>query len=547
MNAWLHQHHRSRRRGQSLVIIALSATALLGIIALGMDAGRLYFQRRDVQNAADAGALAGAEELISSGAIAGQTTGMRTQANCQASLYALNNLALTPSNPTCDSSYQPNGSGFIRESSNDGTATVTVWTPSRGVSNEIHVQVSYRVPLTFAAVIGFTSSAVVADAYAHGGFYNKTYTVFGFDAGGSGNSVNFDQNGNAQIDDGANGMDMCTPSSVNGKLVSNSKWHAPNPGGGYLDLNGQFFYAQAADTHALTIYWYGTAATAIPVEGAPNYEAAPNPGGAQPSPDTILPGGSRSYTNGDTFMNTTSVNWTIYSPGQYTSNVNISGGGYYLFRNGIYYMNGASLNVTGGVVVANTSDGRPHTGPYGGVTDLNPASDGTNGVTFVIDGNGTVNFTSSRTASPSVFLVGPSFVSRGTDSIVFYIQPTDTVSGPNGTPWVEQIDGTLSTPGGYPFQIWGSIFNADQNGTHGTVVVLQAVSTSTYAVTGEIVSPQVDLDGGSLANGSFTTSTPGTPCSAGPPPGYYQNLAGRLDQFNTHYVPHFRGLAFLVK
>ena len=227
MNAWLHQHHRSRRRGQSLVIIALSATALLGIIALGMDAGRLYFQRRDVQNAADAGALAGAEELISSGAIAGQTTGMRTQANCQASLYALNNLALTPSNPTCDSSYQPNGSGFIRESSNDGTATVTVWTPSRGVSNEIHVQVSYRVPLTFAAVIGFTSSAVVADAYAHGGFYNKTYTVFGFDAGGSGNSVNFDQNGNAQIDDGANGMDMCTPSSVNGKLVSNSKWHAP--------------------------------------------------------------------------------------------------------------------------------------------------------------------------------------------------------------------------------------------------------------------------------------------------------------------------------
>src|SRR5437764_269833 len=86
---------------QSQVIIALSATALLGIIALGMDAGRLYFQRRDVQNAADAGALAGAEELVSTGAIAGQTTGMRTQANCQASLYALNNLALTPSNPTC--------------------------------------------------------------------------------------------------------------------------------------------------------------------------------------------------------------------------------------------------------------------------------------------------------------------------------------------------------------------------------------------------------------------------------------------------------------
>src|SRR5437763_11518546 len=101
MNAWLHQHYRSRRRGQSLVIIALSATALLGIIALGMDAGRLYFQRRDVQNAADAGALAGAEELISDSGFAGQTTAMRTQANCQAALYALRNIALTPTDSTC--------------------------------------------------------------------------------------------------------------------------------------------------------------------------------------------------------------------------------------------------------------------------------------------------------------------------------------------------------------------------------------------------------------------------------------------------------------
>lgn len=539
---------RRRKRGQSLVIIALSATALLGIIALGMDAGRLYFQRRDVQNAADAGALAGAEELIANGAFIGQTNAMRTQANCQAALYAMQNLNLSPANGTCSSgAYQPNGTGYITESSSDGTATITVWTPSRGVSNEIHVQVSYRVPLTFAAVIGFTSSAVVADAYAHGGFTNRTYTVFGFDAGGSGNSVNYDQNGNAQIDDGFNGTDMCNPSGVDGKLVSNAKWHAPNPGGGYLDLNGQFFYAQAADTHALTLYWYGSATAGITTEPAPNYEAAPNPGGAQPSVDTILPGGTRSYPNGDTFTNTTSVDWHIYSPGLYTTTVNISGSGYYLFRNGIYYFDGASLNVSGGVVVANTSDGRPHSGPYGGITNLHNAADGTNGVTFVIDGSGTVNFTSSRTASPSVFLVSPTFLSRGTDSIVFFIQPTDTISGPNGTPWVEKIDGTLPTGGGYPFQLWGSIFNADLNGSHGTGVVLQAVSTSTYAVTGEIVSPQVDLDGGNLASGAIAPSIPGTPCKAGPPPGYNQNPAGLLDQFNTHYVPHFRGLAYLVK
>ncbi len=55
---------KPRQRGQSLVIVALSATVLIGVIALGLDGGRLYLARRDVQNAADGGALAGAIDLI---------------------------------------------------------------------------------------------------------------------------------------------------------------------------------------------------------------------------------------------------------------------------------------------------------------------------------------------------------------------------------------------------------------------------------------------------------------------------------------------------
>src|SRR5205085_11686038 len=84
-------------------------------------------------------------------------------------------------------------------------ATVQGWTPSRNKPDEIHVRVIYNVPLTFASVLGFTTSAVVADAYAHDGFSNKTYPAFGSDAGGNGNSVNYDQNGTAQMDDAFNG------------------------------------------------------------------------------------------------------------------------------------------------------------------------------------------------------------------------------------------------------------------------------------------------------------------------------------------------------
>jgi Flp pilus assembly protein TadG len=550
MNLWL---HNNRKRGQSIVIVALSATALFGIIALGMDAGRLYFQRRDVQNAADAGALAGAQDLLPTTVnSSGPTTTMQATANCDAASYALTNMRLNPQDPSCSAgAYQPNSNGFIIEPSSDASAKVQVWTPSRGNVNEIHVRVFYNVPLTFAAILGFTSSTVVADAFAHGGFYNKVYTVFGFDAGGNGNSVNYDQNGNTQIDDGSNGTDICNPSPTNGRLVSNAKWHAPNPGGGWMNLNGQFYYAQAADTHALVMYWYANVSTAIATEPTPNYEPVPNPGGIQPGVDTILPSGSRSYPNGDTFVNNTGKTWYVYSPGQYSSTLNLTGNADYLFRNGIYYFTSGGINVSGGAVVANTSDGMTHYGPFGGITNLNPAADGTNGVAFVFDGNSSASFTTSGGTSPSVFLVGPTFVPAGTDSIVFFIASTNSATGPSGQPWVETIDGTKPTAGGYPFQIWGSLYNADDNGTHGTDVVLQAVSTSRYAVTGEVISPQVDLDGGNLANGAYTPSNPGTtpptppnPCNPG---GYHQNTAGYLVQFNPHYVPHFRGLAFLVR
>src|SRR5438105_4852097 len=144
---------RKGKRAQSLGIVALSATALFGIIALGLDAGRLYFQRRDVQNAADAGALAGAQELLPTGSNTTVTSAMIDSAGCQASVYALLGLLDTPrdgSGTNCNpapGAYHPNSfGGGISEPADHISATVQVWTPSRGNSNEIHVRVTYNVP-----------------------------------------------------------------------------------------------------------------------------------------------------------------------------------------------------------------------------------------------------------------------------------------------------------------------------------------------------------------------------------------------------------------
>lgn len=56
-------------RGQSLVLVTLLLIALIGMLALVLDGGNAYFKRRAAQNAADAGALAGAAELCLTGSV----------------------------------------------------------------------------------------------------------------------------------------------------------------------------------------------------------------------------------------------------------------------------------------------------------------------------------------------------------------------------------------------------------------------------------------------------------------------------------------------
>ncbi len=534
---------RTPERGQSLVIIALSATVLFGIIALGLDAGRLYFERRDVQNAADAGALAGAQELLPRNGNPGVSPTMAFNARCVAAQYAFKTWNDTPLY-ACGS--WAGAANPLPQPAASVPATITITTPSRGNPNEIAVQVDYNVPMTFAAIMGFQTSKVSAVAYAHGGFYNKTYTVFGFSSTGSGNSITDDQNGYAQIDNGRAGSDMCNIDNTRGKMVSNAKFHVPNPTQPGINLNGTFYYAQASDTHAIQLYWFGSVSpTTSNVEPVPNYEPPVQPGGDAPNRGVQSIGGRTAH---------------IYYPGTYRNNLTIpfpsdGANDLYILQNGIYYFIDANFTISGGTI-SNTSDGQPRyttfsDGFTGGITNLAPAADGTNGVEFVFDGNASFFATTSRSGNgPSVFFVAPSFVSSGTDSIAFFVKSTDTISGPTGTPWEETIDGTKPNT---RFLLYGTIYNADNNGSNGTVANLTAVSTtlrgagqpSDYAVTGEVVSPQADLDNGGLATESSITNS--TPCPPGGSGTYNQNLAGLLVQFSPHYAPHFRGYSFLVK
>lgn len=67
--------YTKNEKGQAIIILVIAVVALLAFAALAIDAGNAYTVRREAQNAADAGALAGARQLVLECAKQGQNPG----------------------------------------------------------------------------------------------------------------------------------------------------------------------------------------------------------------------------------------------------------------------------------------------------------------------------------------------------------------------------------------------------------------------------------------------------------------------------------------
>jgi Flp pilus assembly protein TadG len=103
-----------REEGQALVVVALAAVVLMAALALALDSGYGFTQRRAMQNAADAGALAAARLIAGNVVTTDRGTVFATyerQAYCAAAAFASDNRAFRPSNPTEDISVQWSATG----------------------------------------------------------------------------------------------------------------------------------------------------------------------------------------------------------------------------------------------------------------------------------------------------------------------------------------------------------------------------------------------------------------------------------------------------
>jgi len=137
--------------GQVLVVFALALTVLLAAAGLAFDVGRFYSERRFLQNAADAAALAAANSLIQG----------RTQAEADtiarailASNFAHDPSGVTPSLPPTTPVY---------ESGHAGDPTYLI----NGIlfsGNEVRVAVQNPVNYTFGRIVGLTSNSIGGQA-----------------------------------------------------------------------------------------------------------------------------------------------------------------------------------------------------------------------------------------------------------------------------------------------------------------------------------------------------------------------------------------------
>ena len=133
-----------REAGQSVILVAISIALLCGVVALVVDVGMVSVSQGQLQNAADAAALAAARDLPT--AATAKTTAVK---------YA----------------------GYNGVAAADTTAT----TPYKGNANRIEVVCKETVNYTFARIIGLNSTVVTARAVAEksgGGGGAFGYAVF---------------------------------------------------------------------------------------------------------------------------------------------------------------------------------------------------------------------------------------------------------------------------------------------------------------------------------------------------------------------------------
>ena len=140
-------------RGQVLVIFVMALIALMAAAGLAFDIGRFYMERRFLQNAADAAALAAANTLI-----AGKT---QDEARTEAMTVLSRNFSIPPNGLT--PSLPPASGSEVYRAGQAGVPSALI----DGIlfsGGSIRVAVRNTIPYTFGRAVGLQSEQIVGQA-----------------------------------------------------------------------------------------------------------------------------------------------------------------------------------------------------------------------------------------------------------------------------------------------------------------------------------------------------------------------------------------------
>jgi Putative Tad-like Flp pilus-assembly len=293
---------RLKRRppGQTFLLVSIALVMLLGAAALAVDIGDLWTTRRLMQSAADAGAVAGADEI----AIGGNSTAITAAAKDAAS-----------HNGFADGGTRPGTSNTI---------TVAVHNPPTSGPyaanfNAVQVDVSQTQPTYFMKVLGMQSVPVSTTAVA--------VTL------GSGSCV-------YSLDPSASGA-----TTVGGTAAVNSACG---------------LYDNSSSSSALTVSGGGTiTAPLVGVVGGTNV----NGGGSTPPTTGIAQfGDPLAYIAAPSIganpcpggFHTQNISGAISAPQTFCGGIHINGGNSVTFSPGLYIIDGGGITIDGGATVSGT-------------------------------------------------------------------------------------------------------------------------------------------------------------------------------------------------
>jgi hypothetical protein len=297
------RNNENRRKGNVLVLTAVSLTVVIGFAAVALDGGLLQHNRRVAQAVADAAALAAADDLfLNWQSNAGQDpTG-------SAATKALANA---------------NANGFTNDGS---TSTVTVNIPPRsgghtGLAGHAEVIVVWYQERGFSGLWGSAPIPVTARAVAQGRWTPFRDGILVLDPHASG-SLNSNGGGMVSIVNADVIVDSDSPTAViatGGGLLADPDFYITGIPGTSTSGGGTI---QGA-------IWSGQTPTPDPLAYLP-----------QPDPST-MPVQSTNATHG-------SGNQTLnLQPGVYEGGITVSGQASLNMAPGVYYMDGGGFSFTG--------------------------------------------------------------------------------------------------------------------------------------------------------------------------------------------------------